>query len=53
MLRAPEFGVCRFLGAYLFNYFVIGTLDLSCFKDVEEADIMFLTILQGMCGSRL
>jgi hypothetical protein len=51
MLHAPEFGVCRFLGAYLFVYFVIGTADLSL--DFQEADIMFLTTLRGMCGSRL
>jgi len=51
MLHAPEFGVCRFLGAYIFVYFVIGTVDLSL--DFQEADIMFLTILRGMCGSRL
>ena len=42
-----------YLGATVFQYFVIGDLDLTCFHDFEEADMMFMTILRGMRGSRL
>lgn len=43
--RAPEFGVCRELGANLFNYFVI--------HDLTQADKVFNTLLDEVCGSRL
>jgi hypothetical protein len=43
--RAPEFGVCRELGANIFNYFVI--------HDLTQADKVFSTLLNEMCGSRL
>jgi hypothetical protein len=53
LYRAPEFGVCRYLGASLFTYFVIGSFAFNCFNDLEEAEIMFSTILSGIYGSRL
>jgi hypothetical protein len=50
--RAPEFGVCRYLGATLFNYFVLDPFDFNRPKDVDEADIMFSTILREIRASR-
>jgi hypothetical protein len=51
--RAPEFGVCRYLGANLFNYFVLDPFDFNRPKDVDEADMMFSTILRESRASRL
>ena len=50
--RAPEFGVCRYLGANLFNYFVLDPFDFNRPKDVDEADMMFSTILREIRASR-
>jgi hypothetical protein len=43
--RAPEFGVCRELGANLFSYFVV--------HDLTHADIVLSTLLDEICDSRL
>ena len=51
--RAPEFGVCRYLGANLFNYFVLNPFDFNRPEDVDEADIMFSTILREIRTSRV
>jgi len=43
--RAPEFQVCRDLGANLFNYFVV--------RDFAEADIMLSILIDEISYSRL
>jgi hypothetical protein len=43
--RASEFGVCSYLGSYLFNYFVI--------RDKAEANLMLSVLLEEITMSRL
>jgi hypothetical protein len=43
--RASEFGVCKDLGANVFNYFVV--------RDLEETDIMFSKLLEEVTQTRL
>jgi hypothetical protein len=43
--RAGEFGVCKDLGANLFNYFVI--------RDLQEVDIMLCKLLEEIIQTRL
>ena len=43
--RAPEYGVCRYLGTYLFKYFVI--------RDTAEADLMLSVLVKEITTSRL
>ena len=43
--RAPEFGVCSYLGSYIFNYFVI--------RDKAEANLMLSVLLEEITMSRL
>jgi hypothetical protein len=43
--RASQFGVCKELGANIFNYFVI--------HDLSQADIIFSILLDEICDSRL
>jgi hypothetical protein len=43
--RAGEFGVCKDLGANLFNYFVV--------RDLQETDILFCKLLEEITHTRL
>lgn len=43
--RAPEFGMCRDLGANLFNYFVV--------RDLRETDLMLSILLEEIIDTRL
>jgi hypothetical protein len=43
--RAPEYGVCRDLGANVFNYFVL--------HDLKEVDAMMCILLEEIIGSPL
>jgi hypothetical protein len=43
--RAPEYGVCRYLGTYLFKCFVI--------RDTTEADLMLSVLVKEITTSRL
>jgi hypothetical protein len=43
--KAPEYGVCRSLGANVFNYFVL--------HDLKEVDVMMCILLEEIIGSPL
>jgi hypothetical protein len=43
--RAPEFGVCSYLGSYIFNYFVM--------RDKAETNLMLSVLLEEITMSRL